>query len=90
MLSFFKWNTALMGIKEDLDNLDALIAYRKMELGCAECADPRRRFTEAQQETLDTDPTLRDLNYKRDYFLNKMRYLKLYGELPPEVEENAV
>lgn len=89
MLSFFKWNTALMNIKEELDNLDALIAYRKMELGCVECADPRRRLTEAQQETLDTDPTLRDLYYKREYYLNKRLFLQQYGELPPEVEVEA-
>lgn len=86
MLSFFEWNTALMGINEELDNLDALIAYRKIEIKCAETPDLRRRLTEAQQEILDADPVLRDLNYKREYYLKKKFFIQQHGELPPEVE----
>ena len=86
MLSFTEWQEALGEVEEELDYLEDLIAYRKMELRCAECADPRRRLTEAQQETLDTDAILRDLNYKREYYLKKKFFIREYGELPPEVE----
>lgn len=85
MLNFSEWQKALMGIEKELDNLDALIEYRKMELRCVGCADPRRRLTEAQQEILDADPVLRDLNYKREYYLKKKFFIRENGELPPEV-----
>lgn len=85
MLNFSEWQKALTDVKEELDNLDGLIAYRQMELRCVETADPRRRLTEAQQDILDTDPVIRDLKYKREFYLNKRAFIRENGELPPEV-----
>jgi hypothetical protein len=86
MLSFTEWQEALGEVEEELDYLEDLIAYRKIEIKCAETPDLRRRLTEAQQEILDADPVLRDLNYKREHYLKKKFFIQQHGELPPEVE----
>lgn len=86
MLSFTEWQAALGDVKEELNYLDEQIEYRKIEIKCAETPDPRRRLSESQQEILDADPVLRDLNYKREYYLKKKFFILQHGELPPEVE----
>ena len=86
MLDFKEWDRALMEIEDCLKLIEKKIMYRKMELECAETNDPRRRLSEAQQEILDADPVLRDLNYKREYYLKKKFFIQQHGELPPEVE----
>lgn len=84
MLDFKEWDRALMEIADDLQSIEKKTLYRKMELHCAE-PSPGHRFTEQQQEILETDPVLRDLAYRRDALLKKKFFIQGYGELPPEV-----
>lgn len=89
MLDFDKWTRTLEDYASEIDLLDKRIVYRKMEIGCAEPTSPCRRLTEQQEDRVEDDPIIRDLRYMKDSTIRKMNYVKAYGELPPEVEENA-
>ena len=83
MLDFDKWSRTLEDYASELNLLDKRIAYRRMEIGCAEPTSPGRRLTEQQEDRVEDDPIIRDLRYMKEAALQKMRYVKAFGELPP-------
>ncbi len=83
MLSFEEWEKEGFRLRSIIAELEERIEYRKLELGCGE-PGVGRRLTEAQQELIDNDMTLKELRYTHRAFCAKRDYLRANGVLPPE------
>lgn len=86
MLSFEEWEKEGFRLRSIITEIEDRIEYRKLELGCGE-PGVCRRLTEAQQELIDNDMTLKELRYMRNNWIAKRDYLRANGVLPPG--ENA-
>lgn len=85
MLSYNVWVSEIEKINLELEDIERMKEYRMLEIvGPSDNTPCKQRFTQEQENRIDSDERMLELRYRERILKFKKDYLQTTGSLPPK------